>query len=156
MTTVTVEETRVCTNPECIHAGKPQPLDSFPLELQRRAKATVRRHATRCYDCRRAGQREAKRRKLACESVISDKFAHLGPPEGPKLDAKPFVAWLRTLGNDVGEIAEVCGISAAQLQKWLGGHRVRVHLDTVDRALTYADLHTPVTLDDLYPYEEAA
>ena len=98
--------------------------------------------------------REHWRRK---HGVTPDRY-RIGRPAaaagGRVLDAAPFVAWLRTLGGDPVEIANICRLNNDQVSKWLRGERTTVRADTVDRALIFAN--TLMTFDDIYPLEEAA
>lgn len=66
---------------------------------------------------------------------------------GTPQPAGPFVAWLRTLGEESGEIAEATGIDSRQIRHYLNGTYPTVALDVIDRACIKVGIH----LDDIYP-----
>ena len=107
----------------------------------------------------RVYQREWARRKLG---ITPDRYRVIEGGTGTKsetVDAAPFAACLRRLGTSVHAIGMACGMDPSYVGKLLRGDVTRIELDTVDRALLHANAVVdglPVTLDTLYPIEEAA
>ena len=88
---------------------------------------------------------------------IQDRHAPRREGEKTRLDVEPFARWLEQLiarhGGPV-EVGALIGMQERQVRTITGRVYRRVHVDVVDRALvTYGGCET---LDDLYPFEQAA
>ena len=118
-------------------------------EHERRAWQALRSDPERL-----ATRREYNRQQMRrARGYKTERTQHRSPVgQSPTLDAAPFAAWLRTLGDTPGEIATVTGLNQRKVFGLLRGEMTRIRLDTVDAACCRAGAH----IDDLYPYDESA
>lgn len=173
------EPTKVCANPEC---GRDLPLSEFyarsaspdghqswckRCSREKRAEwAALNRKRLRELHQATSRRRQADPERAAIErtrkrewqrrkrGVRPECYRVVGSPIGrsTRLDARPFVSWLRSLGDTPAQISLVVGMSPDGLNQLLYGDRRGVEIDTVDRACLFAGIR----IDDLYPLEVEA